>query len=89
MPTTKADDGSWTYTCPGYPFDACGGNDLPSFVSSGWPTKKVAEARGAQHEAEHDDPTNQTTMPELSAFREEHGLEAHEDGLRAVVKGDV
>lgn len=80
---TKAEDGSWTYTCPGYPFDACGG-DLPSFTSSGWPTKKIAEARGAQHEAEHDDPTNQTRMQELEEFRQAHGLVAHEDGLRAV-----
>lgn len=83
----KAADGTWTYTCPGYPTDDCGGNDLTSFTSSGWPTKKIAEARGAQHQAEHEDSTNQSPMPELDEFRAEHGLVAHEDGLRAV-QGD-
>jgi hypothetical protein len=87
MATSKQSDDTWTYACPGYPADPCGGNDLPSFQSSGWPTKKIAEARGAQHIAEHEDPTNQSPMPELHVFRQEHGLAPTEDGLRAVQKG--
>lgn len=79
--TTQADDGSWTYTCPGDQGSMCGDpNTGATFTSAGWPTKKVAEARGVQHIADHQG----TPMPELGAFRAEHGLVAHPDGVRAV-----
>lgn len=63
----KVDDGTWTGQCA----QPCG------FRSDGWPTKKVAEARMTQHAAEHD--TGQP-MPELEAFRAEHGLTVNADG---------
>lgn len=76
----KADDGSWTYQCPGVPGDPCG-----PFTSAGWPTRKVAEARGEQHARAH---SHLEPTPSLDDFRAEHGLVAHEDGVRAVPNGD-
>lgn len=84
---TRTDDDSWTFQCPGFDDSPCGDpNTGQPFVSSGWPTKKVAEARGLQHIDEHEggDP-----MPELAEFRAEHGLVPHEDGVRAVQNGDA
>lgn len=83
---TGADDETWTFQCPGVPGDPCGDpNTGQPFHSSGWPTKDVANARGAQHLNEHE---NGEPMPELAEFRAEHGLVAHADGIRAVQDGD-
>jgi hypothetical protein len=78
---TKADDGSWTFQCPGVFGSPCGdpGSGRP-FHSSGWPTKATATARGEQHLAEHE---TGEPMPSLEDFRAEHGLVAHADGIHA------
>lgn len=83
---TRAKDESWTFQCPGVDGDPCGdqGTGQP-FVSSGWPTKKTAEARGAQHLASHEDGD---VMASLEEFRAEHDLTSHSDGVRAVKIGD-
>lgn len=82
---TRADDDSWTFQCPGVDQSACGDpNTGQPFHSSGWPTARVAEARGQQHLDEH---TNLRSMPDLDEFRAEHGLVPHDDGVRAV-QGD-
>jgi hypothetical protein len=84
--TTKADDGSWTFQCPGIQGSPCGdpGSGQP-FHSSGWPSKKVATARGAQHLAEH----KGEPMASLDDFRAEHGLAAHDNGTHAVRLEDL
>lgn len=54
----------WDFACSGQvPFCA--------FTSTGWPTRKVAEARGAEHFAEHN---GDGLMSDLGKFREAHGL---------------
>jgi hypothetical protein len=50
---TQESDGSWTFQCPGVVGAPCHGVSGQPFSSSGWPTKKVAAARGAQHFTEH------------------------------------
>jgi hypothetical protein len=79
--TERADDDSWTFQCPGVAGSPCGDPGGRPFHSSGWPTKKTAEARGQQHLDEHE---GGEPMPELADFRAEHGLTAHEDGTHAV-----
>ena len=49
-----------------YDYECPVGQDGPlpcGFVSRGWPTKKAAAERGAQHQAEHD---SGEPMPELA-----------------------
>lgn len=79
---THAEDGSWTFQCPGIEGSPCGnpGTGQP-FVSSGWPTKTVAQARGTQHLDEH---KGHGVTPSLEEFRAEHGLAPHADGTHAV-----
>lgn len=83
----RADDETWTFHCPGIDGSPCGdpGTGQP-FVSSGWPTKKVANARGTQHLDEH---KGGVPMPELDEFRAEHGLVAHDNGIHAVRLEDL
>lgn len=69
---TPSADGTYVFVCPSP--TGCGGNPSdPSsrFVSAGWPTADLAEARGAQHITEH---LTAEAMPSLEAFRAEHGL---------------
>lgn len=83
---TKAADGSWTYQCPGGKPSLCGDPQTGQpFVSSGWPSRKVAEARGQQHQDDH---AGVAPMPELHEFRAQHGLMPHSDGVRAVQMED-
>jgi hypothetical protein len=56
--------GGWDFTCPA-PDGVC------TFTSTGWPTKKLADARGRQHLDEHE--TGQV-MPELHDFRIANGV---------------
>lgn len=73
---TSDDDGqTWDFRCPGVEGDPCG-----PWTSVGWPTKKTAAARGAQHFATH----RGEPMPELADFWAEHGLAPHADGIHAV-----
>ena len=51
-------DETHVYQCPD---PGCG------FTSEGWPTKKARDARGRQHQAEHD---TGEPMPELIDFEE-------------------
>jgi hypothetical protein len=85
--TTKADDGTWTFQCPGVEDSRCGdpGTGQP-FFSSGWPDKKTAAARGAQHFDEH---KGLAVTPSLDEFRAEHGLVAHDNGVHAVRAEDL
>jgi hypothetical protein len=78
--TTKADDGTWTFQCPGVEGSPCGEIGGQPFFSSGWPSKKIADARGQQHfDAHRGHPT-----PDLDDFRAEHGLIAASNGIHAV-----
>jgi hypothetical protein len=75
-------DGGWDFTCPAPP-GTCGdpGTGVP-FTSTGWPTKKIAQARAGQHLDEHlegvaakaenrpVDPSK--IMSDLDAFRAKH-----------------
>lgn len=54
------------FTCPD-----CG------FTSTGWPTKKAADARGKQHANEHE---TGELMDDLHTFREDQGLIVNVDG---------
>jgi hypothetical protein len=78
---TQAKDDTWGFQCPGVQGAACGGLDGPPFASTGWPTKKAATARGAQHFAEH---KGEGPMQELSEFREDQGLVVADDGSVSV-----
>ena len=79
--------GTWDFQCPGVSGDPCWTTDGVPFRSSGWPTKKSAAARGAQHLAEHKanltggDPQ---PMQDLHEFRAEHGLVVNDDGSVSV-----
>lgn len=69
---TEAPDGTHGFRCPS-PV-GCGplANDPESrFTSTGWPTAKIAQARGVQHIAEHVDGTPTQNLDE---FRAEHGV---------------
>lgn len=67
MPTEKdPETGYWVFECP---------DNIPEyqcFRSTGWPTKKAAEARGAEHMKEHDTGEEMTL---LSEFAEGHGIQ--------------
>ena len=63
---SQEDDGTWVFRCPGFLGDDCG-----PFSTSGWPTRKSATARGAQHLLAHKE---REPMQELHEFRLEHGL---------------
>jgi hypothetical protein len=78
----RAPDGTWTFQCPGIDGSPCGdlGTGQP-FVSSGWPTKAIAQARGRQHLDEH---KHLGHAASLDDFRAEHGLTAHANGIHAV-----
>lgn len=84
---THAEDDTWAFQCPGIQGSPCGdpGTGRP-FHSSGWPTKKIAQARGAQHFAEH---KGEGTAASLDEFRAEHGLVIHSDGTRFVQIGEL
>jgi hypothetical protein len=78
---TQAQDDSWTFQCPGVENSPCGEPGGQPFFSSGWPTKKIAQARGQQHFDEH---LGLGVTPSLEEFRAEHGLVAHSNGTHAV-----
>jgi hypothetical protein len=92
---TQESDGSWTFQCPGVVGAPCHGVSGQPFSSSGWPTKKVAAARGAQHFTEHKlgaeilealalEDARVRGEGSLDEFRAEHGLVAHDNGTHAV-----
>lgn len=84
---SSPDDGeTYEFRCPGVQGSPCGGDDLPGFVSTGWPSKKVATARGQQHFAEH---KGEGAMPPLHEFRAEHGLTPSADGTKAIRLEDL
>jgi hypothetical protein len=58
--TVKVGD-TWAGQCA----NPCG------FKTVGWPTKKLAEARIAEHAGEHE---TGEAMRDLQAFREDHGI---------------
>lgn len=68
----QADDGTYTFTCPGVAGDECG-----PFTSAAHLLKKHAVARGRQHFDAH---TAGSPMPTLDEFRAEHGLIPNDDG---------
>ena len=55
-------DGQFDFGCPVFKCE---------FTSKGWPTRAIAEARGAQHFSEH---KGEGITPSLEEFRAEHGL---------------
>lgn len=75
---TKADDDTWTFTCPGVKDSVCGDKDNPevNFTSSGWPLKKHAIARGREHFDEH---LGKGVTSSLEEFRTKHGLVVDEE----------
>lgn len=73
------DGETWGFQCPGVKGDRCG-EDVP-FASTGWPTKKSAAARGAQHFAEH---KGDGVMQEIGEFRKDQGLVVADDGSVSV-----
>lgn len=84
--TRNEDETTWDFACPGIKGSPCG--DAASgapFVSTGWPTKATAEARGQQHFDEH---KGISVMQTLEDFRAEQGLGVNEDG-QAVSLEDI
>lgn len=74
---TKNDEGTtWDFQCPGVRNSRCGGDGVP-FTSAGWPTRKAAIARGAEHFAEH---KGEGTTSELAEFRTAQGLGVDDAG---------
>jgi hypothetical protein len=84
---TKADDGTWTFQCPGVKGDRCApiDGDAPGWRSSGWPTKKLALARGREHFDEH---RGLGAASSLEEFRAKHGLVV-DDQTGAVTLADL
>jgi hypothetical protein len=73
---------TWDFQCPGVQGSPCGDPATGQpFVSTGWPTKKAALARGQQHFAEH---KGEGAMQELDAFRRDQGLVVNDDGSVSV-----
>lgn len=80
----EREDG-WGFQCP-----RGGDGSCAPFVSTGWPTKKSATARLAEHLAEHDegdaaisegrDVDRSKLMSSLEDFRAKHGLTVNADG---------
>jgi hypothetical protein len=62
-------DGTWDFVCP---VSGC-----DPFRSTGWPTKKLAVARGRGHLDEHE---GKSTGQSLEDFRAEHGVSVTADG---------
>ncbi len=58
--------GTWDFACP-----VLEGRGLCGFTSTRWPSRQAAEARGAQHFAEH---KGEGLMPSLDEFRRTQGL---------------
>jgi hypothetical protein len=73
----KNDDGTWDFRCPGPVDSLCGVPGGERFKSTGWPSKKVALARGQQHFDEH---RGKKAMPQMHHFMAEHGLTTTEQG---------
>lgn len=78
---TKADDGTWTFQCPGVKGDGCGEPGGAGWTSTAWPTKKAAVARGAQHFAEH---KGEGPMQDMAEFLVDQGLVLNDDGSVSV-----
>lgn len=80
---TGSEKDGFDFVCP-VNDGTCGvpGSDV-SFTSTGWPTRKTAEARGAEHFKEH---KGEGLMRSLDDFRAAHGLAQDPgDPKRAVV----
>lgn len=83
---TKADDDTWTLTCP-VTDGTCGDRETGvPFTSSEWPTKKLARARLDEHVAEH---KGEGVMSSLEEFRRKHGLHVNADGKAVVTAKDL
>lgn len=94
---TKNDAGTWDFTCPTFVDSPCG-----PFVSTGWPTKQTAIARGQQHfdehkgsisfvDDEHGNPVEILEYPpmqSLEEFRAEQGIGVDDNGT-AYTLGDI
>lgn len=70
---SSPDDGTtWDFQCPGIANSKCGDPETGQpFHSDGWPTKKVALARGQEHFDEH---KGVAVTSSLEEFRAKHGL---------------
>lgn len=84
---SSPDDGqTWEFQCPGIANSRCGNTETGQpFLSTGWPTKKTALARGQEHFDEHKGIATTTTMED---FMTKHGLAVAADG-RAVKVEDL
>lgn len=77
----RSPDGeTWDFQCPSVAGSPCGGEGGP-FSSTGWPTRKVAEARGRQHFDEH---KGLGVSQSLEEFRADQGLVVADDGSVSV-----
>lgn len=76
---TEGPDG-WDFACP-LTDGSCGAG----FTSTGWPTKKIAVARGRGHMDEHQ---GKSAGQSLEDFRAEHGVTVTADGKAVLTAGD-
>jgi len=85
---TGSDEAGWDFVCPvDEDPQQCGDQETgEKFKSTGWPTRKTAEARGQIHFDEH---TGEGKPVSLEDFRKEHGLVVSDDGKRATVTVDM
>lgn len=81
---TREEDGTYTFACPASLGCGVDARDpgAPGFRSDGWPTKKSAVERGAQHFNEH---VSGEAAPPLHEFLAAQGL-AVVDGKAVVVE---
>lgn len=80
---TKMDDGTFAFRCPSP--DGCGADSADPesrWISSGWPSAKIAQARGLQHIREH---VEGTLMQDIDEFRVEQGMPTIAEEMAAKV----
>jgi hypothetical protein len=72
---TGSDENGWDFACP--VTDGSCGDAGVGFTSTGWPTRKVAEARGQEHFYDH---SEQVPMSALEDFHAKHNLFIVQEG---------
>lgn len=84
--SVTANGDAWDFRCPGVDGSPCGVPGGDPFTSTGWPTKKAATERGAQHLYEHKELVPAQTLEE---FRAERGIGVDDSGTTFVKLGDL
>lgn len=76
-------ENGWDFECPNIQGSPCGEPGGRGFLSTGWPTKKAALARGQEHFDEH---KGLGAAQELHEFRVSQGIGVADDGSTVELK---